>query len=102
MGGFGKPIHHNQDGGVAIRWGKTREIVQGEVGPGTLRDRQRLEEISRSLSRSHVLRTNRASGDEYGDIRDHGRPPKALSHKIQGPTGVWKSGPSIRHEHPVI
>ena len=89
MGGFGKPFHHGQDG-VAIKRGKTRDKVQGDVRPGMMRDRQRLEETSRSFPRSLVLCTNRASSDESGHVRDHGRP--ALLHKSQGPTGAQVPG----------
>ena len=40
--------------------------------------------VIRRLPSSLILRTNRACGDEHGDVRNHGRPPKALSHKGQG------------------
>jgi hypothetical protein len=62
--------------------------------PVTVRDSQRLEETSRTLLRSLVLYTNRSSGDECRDVRDHGRPPKASSHKSQGPTGAHVAGKS--------
>ena len=32
LSGFGKPIHYCQDGGVAFRWGETRDKVQGYEG----------------------------------------------------------------------
>jgi hypothetical protein len=55
VGGFGKPIHYVQDGGVAIRLGETREKFQGDVRPGMVRNMQRLKETSRSLPVSLVL-----------------------------------------------
>ena len=36
--------------------------------------------------------TNRASGDECGHVRDHGRPSKVLSHKSQGLTANVREG----------
>ena len=81
MSGLGKPVDHSQDGSVALRRGETHDEIQGYVGPGTVRDRQRLQKASRSLPRSLVLSTHCASNDECGDGRDHGGPPKALSHK---------------------
>ena len=32
MGDFGKPIHKREEGGVAIRGGKSHDKVQGDVG----------------------------------------------------------------------
>lgn len=99
-----------QDGGVDIKWGENHDKVQGFVIPGTVRDKQRLKDISRSLSRSLVLHT-----DEHGDVKNHGRPPKALSHKGQGPTRARVAGKPggvgplqdqgadrVRNKHPVI
>lgn len=92
MGGFGKPVDHSQDGSVALRWGETRDTIQGYVGPGMVRDRQWLNKTSPSLPGSLVLSTDRASGDKRCDIWNHSRPPKALSHKGQGPTGARVAG----------
>jgi hypothetical protein len=86
VGGFGKPIHHGQDGGVAIRQGKTNDKVQGDVRPGTVMDRQRLEETSQSLPRSLVLCTDCASGDEYGDVRT------MVGHQKRCYTKPWSDG----------
>ena len=92
MGGFGEPIHHGQDDIVSIRWGKTRDKVLGDVRPGTVGDRQRLEETSWSFPLSLVLCTNCARGDKCGHVRDHGRPPKVLSHKGQRLMGARVAG----------
>ncbi|KAM9559297.1 LOW QUALITY PROTEIN: telomere length regulation protein TEL2 homolog [Salvelinus alpinus] len=92
LGYLAQDRERRSDGGVAIRRGKTRDEVHGDVRPGTVGDRQRLEETSRSLPGSLVLCSNCASGDECGHVRDHGRPPKALSHKGQGPTGARMAG----------
>lgn len=64
-----------------------------------MRDRQKLEETSRSLSESCFV--HRASGDKCGDVRDHGGPPKARVRQEPG----WQTRTSgylgpIHHRSP--
>ena len=63
-----------------------------------MRDRKR-------LLTSLILSTDSAGRDERGNVRDHGGPPKALSHKGQDPMGakertalatnIWLSAPPL-------
>ena len=57
-----------------------------------MRDRKWLKEASWSLPRSLILLTDSAGGDERVDVRDHGEPPKVLSHKDQGLMGNQVAG----------
>jgi hypothetical protein len=50
VGGFGKLVHYCQDGGVAIRRGKTRDEVQEYVRPVAVRDRQWLKDDQPELA----------------------------------------------------
>jgi hypothetical protein len=63
LSGFREPIHCKDDG-VAIRWRKPSDKVQGDVGPGAMRNREWLKEASRSLPRSLILSTYHACSDE--------------------------------------
>lgn len=75
-------IYHCQDGGMFIGQRETGNKVQGDVRPGPMGHRQRLQKTCRSLVRWFMLVADRAGVDELPGVSLQSRPPESLQQDI--------------------
>lgn len=68
--------------------------LAGYMRPGAVRNMEWLKKARRIMPRSLILRAHSAGGDELGDVRNHGGPPKTLSDEGLRPTGARMAGES--------
>lgn len=78
-------VHDGQDDSVAVRGGKTRNKVQGYVGPWAMRNRKRLKQPSRWPAGGFVLIASGTGFDEFLDVLLQGGPPETLEKGMSCP-----------------
>ena len=85
-------VDHGQDGGVALGRGKTRNKVQGDVGPWSTGDGEWPEQSRRGSMGRLAPGAHLTSRHELPDIVLQGGPPEAPPNELAGPGGYGMTG----------
>lgn len=88
MGHLAEAVNHCEDDCVTVGGWKARDKVQGDAGPGSKWDWQRLKESCRGLMGSLVLVADGASLDKVAGVLLQSGPPEALEENVSRSLGT--------------